>query len=112
VLVGLSLIIGTPFFLVFGALSDRIGRKKIILAGCLIAAVTYFRLFKGLTHYVNPALEAYQEKVPIEVAAADCNFHIFIGPWSRQTPCDRAKDFLGKARLPSSPCPPCRAKPS
>src|SRR5438309_6537618 len=47
-LIGLSLLIGTPFFIVFGALSDRIGRKKIILAGCLIAAVTYFPLFKGL----------------------------------------------------------------
>src|SRR5438876_6271986 len=98
-LIGLSLLIGTPFFLVFGALSDRIGRKKIILAGCLIAAVTYFPLFKGLTHYVNPALEAYQEKVPIEIHASECNFHIFIGPWSKQTPCDRAKDFLGKAGL-------------
>src|SRR4051812_48587076 len=98
-LIGLSLLIGTPFFLVFGALSDRIGRLKIILAGCLIAALTYFPLFKGLTHYVNPALEAYQEKVPISVAANECNFHIFIGPWSKQTPCDRAKDFLGKAGL-------------
>jgi MFS family permease len=98
-LVGLSLLIGTPFFLIFGALSDRIGRLKIILAGCLIAAVTYFPLFKGLTHYVNPALEAYQQRVPIEVHASDCNFHIFIGPWSRQSPCDRAKDFLGKAGL-------------
>src|SRR4051812_16676235 len=98
-LVGLSLLIGTPFFLIFGALSDRIGRLKIILAGCAIAAVTYFPLFKGLTHYVNPALEAYQEKTPISVYASDCNFHIFIGPWSRQTPCDRAKDFLGKAGL-------------
>jgi len=98
-LVGLSLLIGTPFFLVFGALSDRIGRLKIILAGCLIAAVTYFPLFKGLTHYVNPALEAYQQRVPIEIHATDCNFHIFIGPWSKQTPCDRAKDFLGKAGL-------------
>src|SRR5712664_787626 len=68
-LVGLSLLIGTPFFLVFGALSDRIGRLKIILAGCLIAAVTYFPLFRGLTHYVNPALEAYQARVPIEVHA-------------------------------------------
>ena len=98
-LVGLSLVIGTPFFLVFGALSDKIGRLKIILAGCAIAAITYFPLFKGLTHYVNPALEAYQEKTPISVYASDCNFHIFIGPWSRQTPCDRAKDFLGKAGL-------------
>jgi MFS family permease len=98
-LVGLSLVIGTPFFLLFGALSDKIGRLKIILAGCLIAALTYFPLFKGLTHYVNPALEAYQEKTPISVYASDCNFHIFIGPWSRQTPCDKAKDFLGKAGL-------------
>jgi hypothetical protein len=98
-LVGLSLIIGTPFFLLFGALSDRIGRKKIILAGCIIAALTYFPLFRGLTHYVNPALEQYQAKTPITVAANDCNFHIFIGPWSRQTECDKAKDFLGKAGL-------------
>jgi MFS family permease len=98
-LVGLSLLIGTPFFLLFGALSDRIGRKKIILAGCLIAALTYFPLFKGLTHFVNPALEQYQAKTAITVSASDCNFHIFLGPWSRQTACDRAKDFLGKAGL-------------
>jgi MFS family permease len=98
-LVGVSLLIGTPFFLVFGALSDRIGRKKIILAGCIIAALTYFPLFKGLTHFVNPALEKYQATTPISVAANDCNFHIFIGPWSRQTACDKAKDFLGKAGL-------------
>ncbi len=98
-LIGLSLIIGTPFFLLFGWLSDRIGRKKIILAGCIIAAVTYFPLFRGLTHYINPALEQYQQRTPITVAATDCNFHIFIGPWSRQTDCDRVKDFLGKSGL-------------
>ncbi len=98
-LIGLSLVIGTPFFLFFGWLSDRIGRKKIILAGCALAAITYFPLFRGLTHYVNPALEQYQSTTPISVAASDCNFHIFIGPWSRQTACDRAKDFLGKAGL-------------
>ena len=98
-LIGIALLIGTPFFLIFGRLSDKIGRLKIILTGCAIAAVTYFPLFKGLTHYVNPALEKYQDTVPISVAATDCNFHIFIGPWSKQTPCDRAKDFLGKAGL-------------
>jgi MFS family permease len=98
-LVGLSLLIGTPFFLVFGRLSDRIGRLKIILAGCAIAAVTYFPLFKGLTHFVNPALEKFQESTPISVAATDCEFHIFIGPWSRVTGCDKAKDFLGKKGL-------------
>ena len=99
ILIGLSLIIGTPFFLVFGSLSDRIGRKRIILAGCLIAAVTYFPLFRGLTHYINPALENFQKTTPITVSATNCNFHIFIGPWSNQTPCDKAKDFLGKAGL-------------
>jgi MFS family permease len=98
-LIALSLVIGTPFFLVFGALSDRIGRLRIILAGCLIAALTYFPLFKGLTHFVNPDLEQYQQRTAISVAAADCNFHIFIGPWSKQTPCDRAKDFLTKSGL-------------
>src|ERR1044072_5706628 len=82
-LVGLSLLIGTPFFLVFGALPDQFGLKKIILAGCLIAAVTYVPLFPGLPPYVNPDLESYQERVPITVTATDCNFHILIGPWSR-----------------------------
>jgi MFS family permease len=98
-LVGLSLIIGTPFFLVFGALSDRIGRKKIILAGCLIAALTYFPLFRGLTHFINPALEKFQESTQITVAATDCKFHIFTLPTTVFTPCDKAKDFLGKAGI-------------
>src|SRR5436305_309237 len=62
-LIALSLVIGTPFFIVFGWLSDRIGRLKIILAGCAIAAVTYFPLFSALTHYVNPDLEAFAEKI-------------------------------------------------
>src|SRR6186997_210956 len=60
ILIGASLVIGTPFFIFFGWLSDKIGRLKIILAGCLIAALTYFPLFGLLTHYANPALEAYQ----------------------------------------------------
>jgi MFS family permease len=98
-LMGVCLLIATPFFLVFGRLSDRIGRLKIIMLGCLLAVFTYFPLFKGLTHYVNPALESYQQKVPISVAASDCNFHIFVGPWSRFTACDKAKDFLTKAGL-------------
>jgi MFS family permease len=98
-LIGASLIIGTPFFIVFGWLSDRIGRLKIIMAGCLIAALTYFPLFKGLTHYVNPALEAYQQKTKISVAATDCNFHIFVLPGTRFSACDKAKDFLTKSGL-------------
>ena len=98
-LIGASLLLGTPFFIFFGWLSDRIGRLKIILAGCAIAALTYFPLFNGLTHYVNPALEDFQNRVPISVAAQDCRFHIFIFPGTRFTACDQAKDFLTKSGL-------------
>ena len=99
ILIAVALLIGTPLFVLFGALSDKIGRLKIILAGCLIAALTYFPLFKALTHYVNPALEAFQVANPISVAATDCNFHIFVGPWSKFSDCDKTKDFLTKAGL-------------
>ena len=100
-LIGVSLILGTPFFIVFGWLSDKIGRLKIILAGCAIAALTFFPLFAGLTHYVNPDLEAFAQKNPITVSAdqATCNFHIFVGPWSKFTDCDRAQDLLTKSGL-------------
>ena len=98
-LIGVSLLIGTPFFVVFGRLSDRIGRLKIILVGCLIAAATYFPLFKGLTHFANPALEHYQETTPITLAASDCQFHVFVLPSTRFSDCDRAKDFLTKSGL-------------
>ncbi|HSN19439.1 MAG TPA: MFS transporter [Usitatibacter sp.] len=97
--IGAALLLGTPFFIVFGALSDRIGRLKIILAGCLVAALTYFPLFQALTHYVNPALEGFAKANPITVQARDCNFHIFVGPWSKFTDCDKAKDFLTKSGL-------------
>ncbi|HKA43390.1 MAG TPA: MFS transporter [Burkholderiales bacterium] len=96
ILIAVSLVIGTPFFIFFGWLSDKIGRLKIIMAGCLIAAVTYFPLFAGLTHYVNPALEAATAKTPISVAAKDCQFHIFVGPWSKFSDCDKTQDFLTK----------------
>ena len=98
-LIGASLLLGTPFFIVFGWLSDKIGRLKIILFGCLIAALTYFPLFGALTHYVNPALETYAAKTPISVAASECNFHIFVLPWSTFSDCDKAKDFLTKQGL-------------
>jgi MFS family permease len=98
-LIGLSLLLGTPFFILFGALSDRIGRLKIILAGCLIASLTYFPLFQALTHYVNPGLEKFAVENPISVQAKDCNFHIFVGPWSKFSDCDKAKDFLTKSGL-------------
>ncbi len=98
-LIAIALILGTPFFVFFGWLSDKIGRLKIILAGCLIAALTYFPLFGALTHYVNPALEKFQQTHPITVQARDCQFHIFVGPWSKFSDCDRAQDFLTKSGL-------------
>jgi MFS family permease len=98
-LIGIALLLGTPFFVVFGALSDKIGRLKIIMAGCLLAALTYFPLFGALTHYVNPALEKYAASTPINVTASDCNFQLFVGPWSKFSDCDRARDFLTKQGL-------------
>ena len=110
-LIGVSLLLGTPFFIVFGWLSDRIGRLKIIMAGCMIAAVTYFPLFGALTHYVNPALEQFLQKNPITVEATDCNFHVFVGPWSKFNDCDKVKDFLTKQGLSfrSAPSEPGKA---
>jgi Sugar (and other) transporter len=110
-LIGASLLLITPFFIVFGWLSDKIGRLKIILFGCFIAAVTYFPLFQALTHYVNPALEAFQAKTKISVAATDCQFHLFVGPWSKFSDCDRTKDFLTKQGLSFTSVPGEAGKP-
>lgn len=97
-LVALSLLIGTPLFVFFGWLSDRIGRLKIILAGCALAALTYFPLFSALTEAVNPDLAAFGENHVVTVSAdpAHCNLHIFVGPWSKYSDCDRAKDFVAR----------------
>jgi len=100
-LVGLSLVIGTPFFIFFGWLSDRIGRINIILAGCVIAAVTYFQLFAALTHYVNPKLESFAQRNPIVLTAdaSTCETHIFVTAFTKFSACDRAKDFVTKLGL-------------
>ena len=76
ILIAASLVIGTPFFIIFGTLSDKIGRKPIIMAGCLIAALTYFPIFSALTHYANPALEKALKEAPVVVTAdpSDCQF--------------------------------------
>jgi hypothetical protein len=92
-----SLAIGTPFFIVFGMLSDKIGRKPIIMAGCLIAALTYFPIFHGITHFANPALEAAQKNSPVTVTAdpAQCSFQ--FNPTGQKkffTSCDIAKQNL------------------
>src|SRR5687767_14153638 len=69
ILIATSLLLATPFFLVFGSLSDRIGRKPIIMGGLLLAALTYFPIFRAITHYANPALADAQERAPVTVIA-------------------------------------------
>ncbi|HWV18333.1 MAG TPA: MFS transporter [Rhodocyclaceae bacterium] len=94
-----SLLIGTPFFIFCGALSDKIGRKPIVMAGCIIAALTYFPIFKGLTHFANPALEAAQQNAPVTVIADpnSCSFQFNpVGTAKFVTSCDIAKAFLAK----------------
>lgn len=102
ILIALGLLIGTPFFVFFGSLSDRIGRKPVIMAGCLIAALTYFPLFKALTHYANPALEAAEQKAPIVVIANpdECSFQFNpVGTAKFTSSCDIAKSALAKSGL-------------
>ncbi len=97
ILIAISLLIGTPFFIVFGALSDKIGRKPIIMAGCLIAALTYFPLFKGLTVAANPDLAAAQEKNKVVVVADPerCSFQFNpTGTVKFTSSCDIAKQVL------------------
>ena len=93
-LIAAALLIGTPFFVFFGRLSDRIGRKRIMVTGCLLAALTFIPIFKGLTLSVNPALSEFEARAAVTVAGSDCRFHIFAKP---KTPCDQARDFLTKA---------------
>ncbi|OYY65047.1 MAG: MFS transporter [Burkholderiales bacterium 28-67-8] len=103
ILVAISLLIGTPFFLVFGTLSDKIGRKPIIMAGCLIAALTYFPLFNALTSAANPDLAKAQKDVPVTVVVdpAQCSFQ--GSPIAREvnfrTSCDIAKRTLAQAAV-------------
>jgi MFS family permease len=106
VLVAVALVIATPFFVFFGGLSDRIGRKKIILAGCLLAALTYYPLFRALTRAVNPALADYAARTPVSVASGPCPMHVFVLPGTKYADCERAKDFLVKAGLSHRSLPP------
>jgi MFS family permease len=95
--IAIALLIGTPFFVIFGILSDKIGRKPIILAGCLLAILTYFPVFKAITHYANPALEAAQAKSPVVVIADPntCSFQFNpVGTAQFVSSCDVLKSFL------------------
>jgi MFS family permease len=101
-LIAAALVIGTPFFIIFGSLSDRIGRKPIIMAGCLLAAITYIPIFHAITHYANPALEAAQQNAPVVVTAdpASCKFQFNpTGQKVFSTSCDIAKKALADSSV-------------
>ncbi|HEX4812133.1 MAG TPA: MFS transporter [Nonomuraea sp.] len=92
-----TLILATPFFVVFGALSDRIGRKWLVLGGIFLAAVSFFPVFKGLTHFANPALEKALATAPVTVKAdpADCQFQLNVtGTKKFTSSCDVIKARL------------------
>ncbi|RON33960.1 MFS transporter [Pseudomonas brassicacearum] len=98
-----SLLIGTPFFVIFGSLSDRIGRKGIIMAGCILAAVTYFPIFHALTQYGNPDVFIAQAKNPVTVVAdpGQCSFQFDpVGKAKFTSSCDLAKTVLAKRAIP------------
>ncbi|WP_160107547.1 MFS transporter [Pseudomonas izuensis] len=98
-----SLLIGTPFFVIFGSLSDRIGRKGIIMAGCILAAVTYFPIFHALTQYGNPDVFVAQAKNPVKVVANpdQCSFQFDpVGKAKFTSSCDLAKTVLAKRAIP------------
>ncbi|EIL90788.1 MULTISPECIES: MFS transporter [Rhodanobacter] len=102
-LIAAALLIGTPFFVVFGWLSDKIGRKPVVLAGCLLAALTYFPIFKAITHYGNPGIEAARTTAPVVVHADPANCHLQInltGTSSFTSSCDIAKSTLAKRGVP------------
>ena len=116
ILIAIALAIGTPFFIFFGWLSDRIGRRKIILAGCLLAALTYFPLFKGLTEAANPALAQASATAPVIVAADPDTCAFQFDPVGRNrfdaTGCDIAKSFLARSGTPYSSTARARGDPA
>ncbi|MBD8655546.1 MHS family MFS transporter [Oxalobacteraceae sp. CFBP 13730] len=102
ILIAIALLLATPFFIIFGALSDKIGRKWIILGGCAIAAATYFPIFKAITHYGNPALETALRTAPVFVVAdpATCSFQIdATGTRKFPSSCDIATRMLTAASV-------------
>jgi len=103
ILIAVALLLGTPFFIFFGWLSDKIGRKKIIMTGCALAVITYFPLFKGLTHFANPAIEEASTTNPVVVLADPntCSFQFDpVGVRKFTSSCDVATAALTRLGIP------------
>jgi len=98
-IIAVALTLGTGLFVFFGWLSDKIGRKKIMLAGCLLGAITYFPIYKAMTHFANPALERFAASTKISLAASNCQMHLFPNPKTVYSECDKVRDFLSKRSL-------------
>lgn len=101
----ISVVIGAPFFIIFGWLSDKVGRKPVLMLGLLLATALYFPIFKSLAHYANPAIDQASRQAPITVMAdpATCTFQFDpVGKAKFDSPCDKAKTFLVKQGLPYS----------
>jgi MFS family permease len=97
IMIAIALLLGTPCFILFGWLSDKIGRKPIMLAGFALAALTYFSIFQGITHFVNPALERALASAPVTVVAdpAECSLQLKLtNTETFTTSCDIAKSAL------------------
>ena len=114
-LIAWSLLLGTGFFVVFGWLSDKIGRKVIILTGCAIAAATFFPLFQGITSTANPKLEAAIENVKVTVTADPASCGTLFNPVGTRVfsaPCDLARDFLSKSSVRYATAPGAAGQPT
>ena len=98
-ILAVALALGTGLFVFFGWLSDKIGRKKIMMAGCLLGAVTYFPIYRAMTHFANPALEAFAARTQISLTASNCQMHLFPNPKTVFSDCDKVQDFLSKRSL-------------
>jgi MFS family permease len=105
-IVAAMLVFSLPLYVLFGWLSDKVGRKWIVLSGCALAVVTFVPIFTQLSHAVNPRLVQFAQSVPVRLAAGDCSTSLFGTPASD---CDKARDFLTTAGLSYEMAPPASA---